>query len=603
MTSNANKAMIDEEAAYIAEMERRGATPTPHRAHVYRSDTFEPEGHLVPTPEDVYTLVEKTGALKFCVDKFAQWAEDMSGERFVSCDQGTTHYIYKDGVYADGVSAWFKTAMNLCNRNSDVTIHYTREVLNRLGANTMIDAGVTDGQDTNLTVLNNCILNTKTCEITDHTPDHIAFSKLSCDYVKGATCPEWMEFIEFALSDADQETMQEMFGCCLTRSYKYQVAFFLLGTGRNGKGASMEILKAMLGDGNHSAAVLQDIGERFNASSLYKKYANITGDTSPRALHDTSMYKMLTGGDTIRAEDKGKDAYNFKNHAKIISQMNELMKTSDQSDGFFERFVLCSFDNRPTQERVKAKDGFESRIIANELPGVLNWAIEGLKRLHKRHGFSYTLDNSPAQKRNDWGVRADHVQGFVEACCDTGVGPKRYIATQTFMSAYRRWHEDKYCLPPKESQGDITKTAPWTGFQKPNTARVRSEDMGVWLQDDGRDKTHISVYKGICLKNTSGLSDVDEMYLADHWDEIVGNAPVAAIPTDAGKGEVVRDVSAGSEIMRMVGEKMESYGGAETIDKFAAISTELKKSGYDDVLVLECITRYKQGHRIYGRGE
>lgn len=525
MTSNNNTAKIDAAASdinsrWIDEMERRATARAPPHAHVYRADTFVPEGHLVPDPDVVYDTVEKTGARKFCVDKFAQWAEDLSGERFVSCDQGATQYIYKDGVYADGMVGWFKTAMNLCNRNSDVSIHYTREVINRLGANTMIDAGVIDGQDTNLTVLDNCILDTKTGEISDHTPDHITFSKLSCSYVEGATCPEWVEFLNYALPASEIETLQELFGYTLVRGYPYHTMFNLLGAGGNGKGTAMRMLRAMLGKGSCSAVALQDVGERFFAADLYGKFAQISGDTSPKALADTSVQKMLTGEDDVRIERKGKDAFDFVNHAKVISLMNELMKTDDQSDGFFRRFVLIRFDQTPTPQRIKEKEGFENRIIDNEMPGVLNWAIEGLRRLRERGGFRMTVEMTNDERRGLWNREAEPLQAFIETCCVRG--PEYLVSTQVFNYAYNTWHEGRYGRPAKGKKGDITTNLEKFGVHR-ESKKATGEQIEMWggLTERGNYPS-VPIYRGVCLKNTPGDLSVDINYASMSWNEITG---------------------------------------------------------------------------------
>ena len=216
MTSNHNKELIAEQASWIEEMIQHGPDDD-QRDMIYDAASFGSEGHMPPAHDDVYTVDKKTGGLKFCVDKFISWSEGVSGERFVSTGQGDDVGIYKDGVYTSHVKGWFKTAMNICNHNADVSIHYTREVMNRLGANMIVDRMKIDTQNTDLTVLNNCILNTQTCETFPHTPDYIAFSKLMCDYDPEAICPEWMEFLDYALPKHEQETLQELFGYTLVR--------------------------------------------------------------------------------------------------------------------------------------------------------------------------------------------------------------------------------------------------------------------------------------------------------------------------------------------------------------------------------------------------
>lgn len=627
MTSDHNKVKIGghiektENNMWIQEMERRAemdrekavseAIDEKEKAVTYAYTTFESEGHLVPSIEDVYTVNEKTGELKYSIDKFETWARNASEEHFIGLDEGQTQYIYRDGYYVKGVEGWMKTTMNLCNHNMGVTIHHVKETLHRLGANGIVDRDLIDTELSVMTVLNNCVLNTSTMGITDHTPDYITFSKLACDYIEGAECPEWLEFLDYSLSANEIETLQELFGYCVLRGYPYQVAFFLLGSGGNGKGVAMKVLRAMLGRGRTSAVPMQDVGERFYTSDLPGSYANISGDTSAKALLDSSMYKMLTGEDPIRTEKKNKDSFDFYNHAKIISQMNELMPTKDQTDGFFRRFVLIRFDRTPTPERMLKKRGFDKRIVDNEIPGVLNWALEGLCRLHKRGGFAFTLNHTVEELRKMWNIEADHVLGFVRACCE--LGGKRVIATEVFMTAYTRWHVDMYGMVPAEDQGDITKARPWTGFQKPSSRRIKNKDIGIWFTDDGEEKEMVNCYPGICLKNTSGHLDVDMNYIYEHWGEIIGSSPKGLNSSNVNKSDdsMIPDTSlhtpnignqddgTGSEIMAIIQERVKAYGGKETDHVFSVIGAMLEDKGYDLIIIESCIKRYHEGHRIH----
>jgi putative DNA primase/helicase len=606
MTSDNNKEIIAEQAEWINEMARSGPDEDQREA-IYDATSFVGEGHVPPVHEDVYTVDAKTGALKFCVDKFIGWSEDVSGERFVSTSQGDVVHIYRDGVYTPEVKGWFKTAMSICNHNADVSIHFTREVMNRLGANMIVDRQKIDTQDTDLTVLNNCILNTVTCEVTHHTPDYITFSKLACDYDPSATCTEWTEFLEYALPKHEQLTLQELFGYCLVRGYPYQVAFFLLGKGGNGKGAAMEVLRAMLGGDNCCAVALQDIGERFYAHDLYGRYAEISGDTSPKALLDTSTYKMLTGGDTMRTEKKGEDSFDFKNHAKIISLLNELMPSADQTDGFFRRFVLIQFDRTPSTGRKKEKEGFEKRIIENELSGVLNWSLEGLKRLRAQGGTTFQLDKGADDCRKMWNTKADHVKAFIDSCCE--IGPKRIVASEIFMLAYSMWHEDHYNTPPAEDQATVTKGKVQYGFGA-SPRKPLAADRGLWMTDGDYERESVRCYTGICLKNTSGHLDVDINYLAEHWDEINHDVetPKGLNTMRTEEGSTMTQLHtdapmtcapAGAEIMSLIVDRVAAHGGIIT-DRLISVTTGmLEERGFDVDDIQFCIKQYSDGHRVF----
>ena len=605
MTSAPNKEKISRKAgeideAWLNEMVEQGNVETESLVSIYVAENLEAEGHSLPEVEDVYDVNDK-GVAKFSVDAFEAWAEGISGERFVSLNQGRDPFIYKDGIYIPQVEGWLKAVMNACNQNAGVSVHYTKEVVARLGANHMMDEGMLETQDNNITMLNNCALNTLTGETGAHDPTHIVFAKLPVEHVPDAVCPEWMDFLEYTLPESEIRSLQELFGYCLVRGYPYHVAFFLLGPGGNGKGVSMEVLRAMLGKRNCSAVPLQEVNERFYSYDLYNRYANISGDTSPRALCDASMYKMLTGGDEIRVEQKGKDAFDFRNHAKIISSMNELMKSDDQSDGFFRRFVLIRFAKKITPERMREKDGFEHVIINNELPGVLNWAIEGLVRVRAQGGFSWQLGKSNDDMRKIWNAEADRPEAFINECCERW----GFIEPGTFHHAYTKWHEQKYDVPPKEEQGDITKAHGRYGFSK--GPRKTYDNSYLW-----DDRNSVKCYTGVSLKNTAGNLSVYPDYVDAHWHEITGGV-VGDEPKGLSTMSIKEDddkmtpttaapetcESNGSEIMSMIHDRVTAYGGNTSDRAMGVIECWIEDRGYTMADIQFCVQRYKQGHRVF----
>lgn len=76
------------------------------------------------------------------------------------------------------------------------------------------------------------------------------------------------------------------------------------------------------------------------------------------------------------------------NYAKMIFCLNELPKTNDISNDFYRRFLIALFNVQIPKSRINpnlAKD-----IISRELPGVMNWVLEGRERV-TRNGKFQTL--------------------------------------------------------------------------------------------------------------------------------------------------------------------------------------------------------------------
>jgi len=142
------------------------------------------------------------------------------------------------------------------------------------------------------------------------------------------------------------ELLKEICAYCLVDDYPIQRIFALIGPGGNGKGQFMKFIKRLLGFDNVVGTDLDRLSDsRFEASKLYKKKAAFVGETN-YTLSKTSMLKLLTGGDTISGEFKGRDPFDFVNTAKIIIATNGLPVTTDRSEGFYRRWCLIEFKNK-----------------------------------------------------------------------------------------------------------------------------------------------------------------------------------------------------------------------------------------------------------------
>ena len=74
-------------------------------------------------------------------------------------------------------------------------------------------------------------------------------------YDPHAKCPTWIKFLESVMKDEQGNVkdelidfLQKSIGYTLTGDISEQVAFFLWGTGRNGKSTFINIVKEVLGD-------------------------------------------------------------------------------------------------------------------------------------------------------------------------------------------------------------------------------------------------------------------------------------------------------------------------------------------------------------------
>ena len=98
---------------------------------------------------------------------------------------------------------------------------------------------------------------------------------------------------------------------------------------------------------------------------------------------------MLTGGDAIDAERKFKDSYSFLSFAKLIFSTNKPPKVENEdSYAFWRRWIIMEYPRQFT-DADKKPNILEELTIPEELSGLLNYALDGLKRLLAAGKFSY----------------------------------------------------------------------------------------------------------------------------------------------------------------------------------------------------------------------
>lgn len=340
-------------------------------------------------------------------------------------DENSEMWIYKEGIYLPQAKTYIKEfCREMLGKGYTTTI--SNEVIAKIEAETYISQeDLFKNENKEYIAIQNGILNLETRELTEFTPEKRFFNKLPITYEPGVDCPAIKaHFSEVLANKEDVPIMQELFGYLLWKEYKIEKAFMFCGSGRNGKGKTIELMKAFLGIENCANIPLQDFEtDNFAIGELFNKMANLGGDISSTALKETGNFKSLTGRDMISANRKFLNRVNFVNYAKMIFCANELPRTSDKTIAFFNRWVLIDFpytflpgdefDQTKDKKNLKVAD---TDIVAKlttvgELTGLLNWALDGLQRLFSNGGFSHSQTTEEVKEK--WLRRSDSFTGFL----------------------------------------------------------------------------------------------------------------------------------------------------------------------------------------------
>ena len=265
--------------------------------------------------------------------------------------------------------------------------------------------------------------------------------------------------------------MQEEFGYTFILGNPYKVGFYWYGGKDTGKSTLQAILRGLLGAENVASVPLQDFGKiRFASQQLDGRYANLFPDLPDQSLRSVGVLKMLLGNvDLMNVEQKFRDAYHIVNRCKLFFSSNVFPRVEaedEDADAFYRRWILTTF--RVEIPLAEQDPGLADRLVETEGPAILNWALEGLRRLLARGRFS---DSPTAGSIADtWKNKSDSLRWYLSAARV----PREGSCTKAdFYADYAEWCNDQGVAP--QDLGTVTRRMPKL---LPGTKLVRSGPRG-----------------------------------------------------------------------------------------------------------------------------
>jgi len=342
-------------------------------------------------------------------------------------------YVYRDGFYTPEGEAFIQEeARRLLGEN--FTTHRVNEIVNWIKYSTYVKREWFDSSK-KIINLQNGLLNIETLELMEHTSKYLSLVRIPVFYSPSSECLRIERFLKEVLNEEDIPLVEEIIGFCLLPEYRLHKAFMLQGAGRNGKSTLLNLLQRFLGRRNCSNVDLASLcHERFASSQLFGKLANIFPDLPAEALKATGIFKALTGGDRITAEKKFRHMFEFTNYAKLIFSCNYVPMTYDLSPAFFARWIIIRFPN--TFEGNKANPNLLHELTTEEeLSGLLNLALAGLKRLLENGGFSYS--KSSEEIAEEYQRLSNPVSAFIGDCIEEE--PEEYVVKDRLYNAFKTY--------------------------------------------------------------------------------------------------------------------------------------------------------------------
>lgn len=350
---------------------------------------------------------------------------------------GQQLYAYHGGVYRPDGEAVVKglTQKLLSNESRRNRKEETLDFINtatRLQENEKERINPDDG----IVNVKNGLLDVETGELKPHTPKRLSTIQLPVTYDPEADCPRIKQFLNEVIPLDAVPTIQEFIGYCLTPDTRHHKALMFTGTGSNGKSTLIELIKALIGKTNMVSIPVQALSDsRWKRADLEGKLLNAFADLSHKALESSSYFKMIVSGEEIDAERKNKDPFYFRPFAKQIFSANELPGSYDTSEAYMRRWIIINFPHQFKPGKNADENLVDKLTTDIELSGLLNFALEGFRRLREQGKF--TENESTRQALQAYKENIDNVARFMGEECTVHT-KARCIKTQLF-TAYENW--------------------------------------------------------------------------------------------------------------------------------------------------------------------
>ena len=281
----------------------------------------------------------------------------------------------------------------------------------------------------------------------EFSPDYYSRNASPVTYQPGADCPRFkLELLAPALRIEDQRLLQMFAGLYLLGRNPLQRFLILEGAAGTGKSQIAVILRGLVGDHNCANLRTELLDERFELANYRGKSLLIGSDVGSDFLSNrgAQTLKALTGGDQLMVELKG-----CNEPEVLIGDFNVLVTTNcrmrvrlqEDNEAWRRRIAVISFTGQPPEKAIR---DFGGLLLQSEGPGLLNWAIEGLKLLFAEldaNNGRLKLDQVQIDRVDKLILESQSLKGFLKEEVRWDV--EADLATSEILEAYAEWCERK----------------------------------------------------------------------------------------------------------------------------------------------------------------
>lgn len=365
--------------------------------------------------------------------------------------QGLLKYVYEDGVYRLYADDMFKGCIKKFIEDYDpeiVKIGQVSEAYQHIITDlNYVGQGELNADET-LVNFKNCLLRVTADSLTlvPHTPNVYSTIQIPCCWTgKPSPTPVFDSYMN-TLTNGDAavtELLLEVIGLVISniKAWRTKRSLFMKGPGDSGKSVIKTLTEMFVGKGNFIGIDLKEIEARFGTGAIYGTRLAGSSDMSFLTVDELKTFKKITGGDSLFAEFKGQQAFEFTYNGFLWFCMNRLPKFGgDDGEWVYNRIMVVDCPN------AIPRDKQDTRLIDKlyaEREGIIFKAVRALQQVI-RNGYRFTEPESVTAARAAYQSDNSTVISFFNECmCER---PSNKIedscTTGKVYKVYKAWCAD-----------------------------------------------------------------------------------------------------------------------------------------------------------------
>ena len=259
-----------------------------------------------------------------------------------------------------------------------------------------------------------CMLRVADLQPVPFSPKFQRRNKLSVNFVTGAKCDRFLnDLMRPAMSESDLDLLQRWSGMALMGENLAQKIMLLTGTAGGGKGTFIRVLCGIIGKENIGELRTKHLESRFELGLLAGKTLLYGGDVAADFLNEegASALKKITGGDPISPEHKNSGTTRtLECRFNVVVSANCRLRIRLEKDAaaWRRRLVIIDYVKKSTTKPIA---DFDKELLRDEGPGILNWMLDGLKKM-EADGWQLKLNDEQQARVDSLLLESDSVMVF-----------------------------------------------------------------------------------------------------------------------------------------------------------------------------------------------